>query len=35
MNIPWEPDGEASVCCPDPLVVNTFRLERVARDEDA
>jgi uncharacterized repeat protein (TIGR04076 family) len=28
-NFPWEPEGVAIVCCPDPLVVNTFRLERL------
>ncbi len=29
---PWEEAGEITVCCPDPQVVNVFRLERVARD---
>jgi uncharacterized repeat protein (TIGR04076 family) len=33
-NFPWERDGEATVCCPDPEVVNVFRLER-AGDADA
>jgi uncharacterized repeat protein (TIGR04076 family) len=31
-SFPWEPEGEATVCCPDPQVVNVFRLERVAGD---
>ena len=30
-SFPWEEEGEATVCCPDSKVVNTFRLERVAR----
>lgn len=29
-NFPWERDGEVTVCCPDPEVVNVFRLERAA-----
>jgi uncharacterized repeat protein (TIGR04076 family) len=28
-DFPWEKDGEAKVCCPDPEVVNVFHLERV------
>ncbi len=35
-SFPWEEqDGEVTVCCPDPQVVNVFRLERVKRDEQA
>ncbi len=32
-DFPWEDAGEAVVCCPDPKVVNVFRLERVERVE--
>ncbi len=33
-DFPWARGGAVSVCCPDPEVVNTFRLERVeVRDE--
>ncbi len=28
-DFPWEQDGEVTVCCPDPKIVNVFRLERV------
>jgi uncharacterized repeat protein (TIGR04076 family) len=28
-DFPWEDRGEVTVCCPDPKVVNTFKLERV------
>ncbi len=28
-DFPWETAGEATICCPDPKVVNCFRLERV------
>ncbi len=31
-DFPWEDAGEISVCCPDPKVVNVFRLERIAPD---
>lgn len=31
-DFPWESEGEATVCCPDPQVVNVFRIVRVARD---
>ncbi len=34
-SFPWAPEGEATVCCPDPAVANTFRLERVPHDEKA
>ncbi|HEX9051222.1 MAG TPA: TIGR04076 family protein [Anaeromyxobacter sp.] len=34
-DFPWEEAGEATVCCPDPEVVNVFRIERIARDEPA
>lgn len=33
-SFPWEPVGEATVCCPDSQVVNAFRLERVTDGED-
>ncbi len=32
-DFPWAEAGEATVCCPDPEVVNVFRLERVERDD--
>ena len=28
-NFPWEKEGEATICCPDPKVANTFHIERV------
>ena len=28
-SFPWAREGEVTVCCPDPEVVNVFRLERV------
>jgi len=31
---PWEPEGEATVCCPDSQVVNVFRLERVESEQE-
>jgi uncharacterized repeat protein (TIGR04076 family) len=30
-HFPWESDGEVTVCCPDPQVVNVFRIVREAR----
>ncbi len=31
-SFPWEKEeGVGTFCCPDPEVVNTFRLERIAR----
>jgi uncharacterized repeat protein (TIGR04076 family) len=35
-SFPWEksPD-EATFCCPDPNVVNVFRLERIPRTRDS
>jgi uncharacterized repeat protein (TIGR04076 family) len=32
-NFPWEEEGEGTFCCPDPKVVNTFRLERLSGPE--
>ena len=32
-DFPWESPGEVTVCCPDAEVVNTFKLERVPRDD--
>lgn len=31
-DFPWEAAGQVTVCCPDPEVVNVFRLERVERE---
>ncbi len=32
-DFPWEEErGRVTVCCPDPKVVNVFRIERIARD---
>ena len=33
-NFPWEKDDEGTFCCPDPEVVNVFRLERVASADE-
>jgi uncharacterized repeat protein (TIGR04076 family) len=33
-NFPWEKEGEGTFCCPDPKVVNVFRLERTGDTED-
>jgi len=34
-NFPWEKnEGEGVFCCPDPKVVNVFRLERVPPEEN-
>ena len=33
-SFPWEAEeGKGTFCCPDPEVVNTFRLERIADDD--
>ncbi len=32
-SFPWTSDGEVTVCCPDPEVVNVFRLERLRDGE--
>jgi uncharacterized repeat protein (TIGR04076 family) len=35
-NFPWEEEeGEGTFCCPDPRVVNTFRLERLPGSDDS
>jgi uncharacterized repeat protein (TIGR04076 family) len=34
-SFPWEKDPDSGTfCCPDPEVVNTFRLERIAAGRD-
>ncbi len=32
-DFPWESAGEGTFCCPDPEVVNSFRLVRVESSE--
>ncbi len=34
-DFPWEEEGQGTFCCPDPKVVNTFRLERVTAADDS
>lgn len=31
-DFPWSEPGEVTLCCPDPEVVNTFKLERVEEE---
>jgi uncharacterized repeat protein (TIGR04076 family) len=33
-SFPWEEEGRGTFCCPDPEVVNVFRLERVEGSGD-